>query len=129
MINRQGFNNSVETNIDMVKGDTLSFNFMLTGLKIGTPAAIRPTFTFSCADEKTVFFTATSAHGEQEADGITLEDYNESKDVATYTVYITPSKTKNLDLARYYYDLQMEVDDDIYTLMRGRLTLLREVTV
>lgn len=129
MISRQDFLNAVTQDIDIVKGDTLSFNFQLTGLKLGTPAAKRPTFTFSVADEQSIFFTATSAHGEEDADGITLADYNESKDVATYVVYIAPTKTKTLDLARYYYDLQMELGDDVYTLMRGRFTLLREVTV
>lgn len=129
MINKHDFNNSVEVNIEMVQGDTLSFNFMITGLRLGTPVALNPTYTFSCADEKDILFTATSAHGEEEADGITLVEYNEQKDVATYAVYISPAKTKNLDLARYYYDLQMELGDDVYTLMRGRFTLLREITV
>lgn len=128
MINKHDFNNSVYENIEMVQGDTLSFNFMITGLRLGTPVALNATYTFSCADEKDILFTATSAHGEEEADGITLVEYNEQKDVATYAVYISPAKTKDLELARYYYDLQMEIDDNRYTLLRGRLELLMQVS-
>ncbi len=128
MINKHDFNNSVYKDIEMVQGDTLSFNFMLNGLKLGTPASLNPTFTFSCADEKDILFTATSAHGEEDADGITLVDYIESKDLATYAVYISPAKTKDLELGRYYYDLQMESEDNRYTLLRGRLELLMQVS-
>lgn len=123
MINRQDFNNSVYQDIDMVKGDTMSFNFALKGLRIGTPVAIHPTFLFSCGDENDVLFTSGSD------DGIERVSYDESSDVAVFAVYVAPEKTKDLELARYYYDLQMLTEDDVYTLMRGRLTLLREIGI
>ena len=119
MLNKQDFINAIYQDIDIVKGDTLAFNFQLKGLN-----GVEPAFKFSCKDnpEGETYFTSESP------DGITLEDYDEVKDIATYSVYIAPAKTKGLELARYYYDLQMTLEDDIYTLMRGRFTLLYEIS-
>ena len=120
MINKQDFINAINQNIDMVKGDTLAFNFELQGLEGETPDAI----TFSCSEhyDDVPLFTADLS------DGITLEEYNEVKDIALYSVRIAPNKTASLDLNRYYYDLQLSYNDDVITLMRGRLMLLYEVT-
>lgn len=120
MVNRQDFINAINQNIDMVKGDTLVFNFQLQGLEGATPDAI----TFSCAEhyDDAPLFTADLS------DGITLEEYDEEKDIALYSVRIAPNKTESLNLYRYYYDLELTLDEDIFTLMRGRLALLYEVT-
>lgn len=119
MINKQDFINAINQDIDIVKGDTLAFAFQLQGL-----GDVEPTFTFSCALSyyDSPLFTVDSE------DGITRESYDAEKDIATYTIRIAPNKTEALDLNRYYYDLEMTLDDDIITLMRGRLTLLYEVT-
>ncbi len=119
MINRQDFLNALNQDIDMVRGDTVAFNFQLEGL-----AGDEPTFNFTCKDKPNgnTYITA------ELDDGITLEEYDETTDIATYSVSIAPTKTASLDLARYYYDLQMTLNDDVITLMRGRLTLLYEVT-
>ncbi len=120
MINKQDFINAFYQDIDIVKGDTLAFNFQLQGLEGETPDAI----TFSCAEhyDDTAIFTADLS------DGIALVDYDDAKDLATYSVRIAPAKTKSLDLNRYYYDLELNVSGDVITLMRGRLTLVYEVT-
>lgn len=120
MINKKDFINAITQDIDMVKGDTLAFNFELQGLEGATPDAI----TFSCAEhyDDVPLFTADLS------DGITLDEYNEVKDIALYSVRIAPNKTESLNLNRYYYDLELKLDDDVITLMRGRLTLLYEVT-
>lgn len=120
MINRQDFINAIDQNIDMVKGDTLTFNFQLQGLEGDTPNTIK----FSCAEHFNYdpIFTADLS------DGITLETYDTVKDIATYSVRIAPEKTEELDINRYFYDLQIELNEDVITLMRGRLTLLYEVT-
>lgn len=120
MINKQDFINAITQNIDMVKGDTLAFNFELQGLEGNNPDAI----TFSCSEhyDDAPLFTADLS------DGITLEEYNDEKDIALYSVKIAPNKTESLNLNRYYYDLELKIDEDVITLMRGRLTLLYEVT-
>lgn len=57
--------------------------------------------------------------------GIELEDYTE--DVATFSVCVASNLTQPLDVARYYYDLQIKDDYNVVTLMRGRLTLVYDV--
>lgn len=122
MVNKQDFINAVNYNIEMVRGDTLAFNFQLQGLGSRTEY------------ELLTFILAVSEHYDDEAiieitneDGIALVSYDEVKDTALYTVYIAPNMTKTLDLARYYYDLQLKTESDVITLMRGRLTLLYDV--
>ena len=122
MINRQDYINAINQNIDMIRGDTLAFNFQLTGL--GSQDAYEDLLiTFAVAehydDEELIEIT--------NADGIDLEEYNAATDTATYSVYIAPNKTKTLDLASYYYDLQIKDDTNVITLMRGRLTLKWDV--
>ena len=119
MLNKQDFLNTIYQDIDIVRGDSLTFNFELNGLQGETPD-----FTFTCKDHYngTVVFTATNNSG------ISLENYNATSDTATFSVWIDPNKTKNLELTRYYYDLEMRLDDDVITLMRGRFTLLYDVT-
>ena len=123
MVNKQNYLNSIEQNIDIVRGDTLAFNFQLAGL--GSRADY---------EALSVMF-AVAEHYDDEAlievdttNGVTLEDYNEADDVALYSVSVAPALTKDLDLARYYYDLQIKDTDNTITLMRGRFTLLWDVS-
>lgn len=120
MINKQDYINAITQNIEMVRGDTLAFNFQLMGL--GSRAAYEAlTCTFAVAEyydgEKIVECT--------NADGIELEDY--TGDTATFSVCIAPNKTKELNPARYYYDLQIKDDDNVITLMRGNFTLVFDI--
>lgn len=122
MINKQDFINAVNQNIDMIRGDTLAFNFQLTGL--GSQSAY----------EDLLITLAVAEHYDDEElievtneDGITLEEYDAAKDTATFSVYLAPNKTKTLDLNRYYYDLQLKDDNNVITLMRGRLSILWDV--
>lgn len=122
MVNKQDYINAVNQNIDMVRGDNLAFNFQLSGL--GKKSAYENLIvTFAIAehydDELLVECTNNN--------GIALEKYDATKDIATFSVFVSPNKTKTLDLARYYYDLQIKDDNNVVTLMRGRLTLVYDV--
>lgn len=122
MINKQDYINAINQNIEMVRGDTLAFNFQLTGL--GSRSAYEDLLvTFAVAEhyDDVALFECTSGNG------ITLENYDATKDTATFSVVVTPNKTKTLDLARYYYDLQIKDNNNVITLMRGRLTLVYDV--
>lgn len=123
MINKQDYINAITQNIDIVRGDTLAFNFQLMGL--GSSSAYEDLLvTFAVAehyDDEVLLFDC------QVGDGITLETYDAAKDTATFSVFVAPNKTKTLDLARYYYDLQIKDDENVFTLMRGRLTLVYDV--
>ena len=119
MLNKQDYNNAIYQDIDMVRGDTLAFNFIVKGLD-----GAEPTISFTCRYhyDGELLFNCVSGYGIEQV------DYDAEQDAATFAVWVDPNKTKYLDLARYYYDLELSVNSDVITLMRGRLTLLYDVT-
>lgn len=120
MINKQAYINAITQDIEMVRGDTLAFNFQLSGL--GSREEYEAlTVNFAIAEKYDGMVLINCTNG----DGIELEDYTE--DVATFSVCVAPNLTQPLDVARYYYDLQIKDDYNVVTLMRGRLTLVYDV--
>ena len=101
-------------NIKMVKGDTESFGFELEGVE-NLDAAY-----FSCKrnsqDENYLFQRSLNS-------GITKESGNQ------YVVRIAPSDTALLEPGQYWYDLEISKNGDIFTIFRGVLDLLPEITV
>ena len=122
MVNKQDFINAINKDIDMVRGDTLAFDFQLAGL--GSSAAYEALeVTLAVAEHYDDVAIIECTNG----DGVELEEYDTTSDTATFSVCIAPTKTKTMDLARYYYDLQIKDDANVITLMRGRFTLLYDV--
>lgn len=122
MINKQDFLNAWTQEIEMVRGDTLAFNFQLAGL--GSKKAytdLEVNFVVSEHYEEDPIMSINTISG------ITLEDYNEIKDLATFSVCVAPNYTKNLMLTRYYYDMKIKDGYNVLTLMRGHLTLLYDI--
>ena len=120
MVNKQSFLNAVYQNIEMVRGDSMTFNFTLRGL--GSQADYEAfNYSFAVGDGENTYINLTYG------DGIDLAEYNAEKDIATFIVSLAPSDTKTLDVARYKYELQASSSDTVLTLMRGYLTLLWEV--
>ena len=101
-------------NIKMVKGDTQSFGFELEGVE-DLDAAY-----FSCKrnsqDENYLFQRSLN-------NGITKRAENQ------YVVRITPDNTALLEPGQYWYDLEISKNGDIFTIFRGVLDLLPEITV
>lgn len=114
------FNNSINLNISMIKGDTMSFGFELQGLEGEQPDSIN----FACKeqvdDESYVF-------NKDLTDGVELDNYDEEKDILTYVVRVAPEDTASVDIGQYFYDLSVGVNSDVLTLMRGKLTIEWEV--
>lgn len=122
MINKQDYINAITQNIEIVRGDTLAFNFQLSGL--GSRSAYEAlAVTFAVAEHYDDDALIECVNG----DGIGLVGYDTVKDTATFSVFVAPNKTKSLDLTRYYYDLQIKDDTNVVTLMRGYLTLVYDV--
>jgi len=122
MVNKQDFINAFEQNIDIVRGNSLCFNFQLTGL--GSLAAY---VAFEVDLNVSENYNDSPVFGSSLGDGITLENYDTESDTATYSVFVAPSKTKDLELARYYYALNISNSANVVTLMRGRFTLVYNV--
>lgn len=123
MVNKQDYLNAINQNIDMVRGDTLAFNFVLGGL--GSLAAYNAlNIAFSVSEHYNEPIIIQSSKG----DGISLLSYDTKKDEAIYSVFVAPGKTVDAEIGRYYYDLQIKDTSNTVTLMRGILTLLYDVT-
>ena len=122
MVNKQDYMNAINQNIEMVRGDNLAFNFQLTGLESRSAYdALLVTFAVAEHYDDVALIECTKGNG------IALAEYDAAKDTATFSVFVAPNKTKTLDLARYYYDLQIKNSSNVITLMRGRLTLVYDV--
>ena len=45
-----------------------------------------------------------------------------------YRVTIEPDDTKNLDLGKYYYDIELVDNGDVSTVIKGQITLSYDIT-
>ena len=114
------FNNAIKRDISMVRGDTMSFGFQIQGLEGTEPDAIY----FSCKEklEDSTYIFSISLE-----DGITLRSYDQTTDTLTYGVRVAPELTADVEFGKYFYDLQMDINDDVITLMKGKLSIEWEV--
>lgn len=106
-------------NLEMTRGDTLSFGMEI--YKIGKEL---DTAHFTCKnnyDDDTSVFQKTLGHG------ITLDKHDEDGNYF-YKVRIDPADTKDLLDKKYYYDIQIGVNQDVFTIAKGILTIEYDVT-
>lgn len=119
MVNNKTFCNAEDITITMVRGDTMSFNFLVKGMGGG-------------ADD--IFFTCKEKIGDLNPlfvkglnNGISLISYDENTDEAIYSVRVAEVDTISLTPALYYYDLVLFKNNDKITLLRGRLNVIYDV--
>ena len=105
-----------DQNITMVKGDTLSFAII-------------------CKDqynERIEFDTAYFTCKKNPSDGWNLFRKSLEDGISLvedhYVVRVSPEDTKYADPGRYYYDLEVGVDDDIFTIMKGILEIEQDIS-
>ena len=100
-------------NIQMVKGDTESFGFEVEGVD-SLDAAY-----FSCkrnSQDTEYLFQKGLGYG------ITQDENN------CFTVRIVPANTQNLEPGQYWYDLEIQKNGDVFTIFRGVLNILPQIT-
>ena len=106
---------SKKIDIKMIRGDTLAFSVFITGIEEDLDAAY-----FSVGqpapNEEIIIFQKTLGSG------ITKVSDGE------YTVRVAPEDTKQLAPKAYRYDLELRIDDDIFTPIYGDLHIERGVT-
>ena len=105
-----------DSNITMVRGDTLALGINITD-EDGEPLNVDSAY-FSCKknyDEPYAFQKSLN-------DGIT-----KSSD-GNYVVRVAPADTADLDAGLYFYDLQVEKNGDVFTVLIGSLNLMHDVT-
>ena len=100
--------------IEMVKGDTLSFGLEFDGLNQELSS-----MTMTCrkiALDENIAFQKTIG------DGISMPEENH------YVVRVAPEDTENLDAGNYQFDLEIRVNGDVFTIMIGIIVLEQDVT-
>lgn len=104
----------MDKNIKMVRGDTLSFGIEIEGL-----GQDLDTCYFSCKqnpDDINYIFQKSLNSG--------ISKVSNGK----YRVRVAPSDTSNVEVGSYYYDLQIGVNSDIFTIIKGVLKIEREIS-
>ena len=113
--------NYYSNDISHLKGDTYSCGLVIEELG-QEPEEIAFTCRDSLNDNSEVLFSATIG------DGISLVEYDKVKDIRKYAIRIAPSKTINLHSGAYYYDEEVRVNGDVFTIMKGRFILKQDCT-
>lgn len=100
--------------INMIKGDTLAFGMEFTGLD---------------QDLDSAYFTAKQSYDTTEVVfQKSLGDGIEKVSTGVYSVRLAPEDTAEVDAGKYYYDLQIGVNGDVFTLLYGIINLYPDVT-
>lgn len=114
--------NYYKNNIRHVKGDTYSSALVVEGL--GQPLdSVYFTCRDSANDNSVILFEKSLADG-----GITIVDYDAEKDIRTYAVRIDPFDTRTLQIGTYFYDIQITVNSDVFTIMKGSFILEQDAS-
>lgn len=99
--------------IVMIRGDTLEFDFEVEGISELTSAF------FSCksnlGSNDYIFQKSLGMGITPQEDGI-------------FNVKIEPEDTKNVSTGNYHYDLEINVNGNVYTILKGMLTIDWDVT-
>lgn len=110
--------NMADENITMTKGDTLSFNVILKDKDGNAVTADSAYFTCRKNINSSPAFQKSLGNGITQADGM-------------LTVRVAPADTSGLYIgssSMYLYDFQIGVGSDVYTLMKGILSIEQDVT-
>lgn len=106
-------------NIDMIRGDTLNIQFEIESDTVIhlTDIDFKITFSvkYSATDTNYVFVKNKTAATE-------LSDNN-------FVLRIAPEDTEDLIPGFYYYDLQLNIGNDTYTIALGMLQIIRDITL
>lgn len=102
-------------NLQMIKGDTFSFGIKLLG--IGQDLDYAWLTCKASPSDGTAKFQKTLGNG------IEKESSDVAEDTRFYKARIAPSDTSSLPVGRYYYDLKIGVNSDVFTLLTGILDI------
>lgn len=107
-------------NLEMIRGDTLSFAFEVEFDE--APQKLEKA-DFTC---KTNFDDDDVLFHKELKKGINFSKQDGAK--LYYTVRVAPEDTKNIEAGLYYYDLSIELNGDVFTILDGALKIEGDVT-
>lgn len=102
-------------NLEMTRGDTKAFAVDISGLTGQDLETAYLSCRHSIDDNAYVFQKSLG-------DGISKVE------AGKYRARIAPADTENLELGTYYYDLEIGLNNDIFTILKGKLQLTYDVT-
>ena len=103
-----------DTNLYMVRGDSMSFGFEYDG---------------TTQNLNTAFFTCrNSESSEQVVFQKALGNGISKLDTGKYVIRVAPSDTRNIQAGVYYYDFQVSMGSDVFTLLKGALVIEQDTT-
>lgn len=110
-----------KTNLEMIRGDTLQFAVEIEFDE--EPQKLESAY-FSCKknydDDATIFQKKIDS-------GITYAKTDGNK--LYYVVRVAPEDTESVEAGQYYYDLQIGLNSDIFTILHGVLKIYDDVTI
>ena len=117
--------NTVDENITIVRGDTLAFGVELYTVDEENDALE----TLLNQDLDTCYFSvrkdyANTAYVLQKSLGNGIEKVETGK----YRVRIAPEDTASLEAGNYYYDLEIGLNNDIFTVIKGSFIVEYDIT-
>lgn len=108
--------NYYNNDIRHVRGDTFSTCFIIENINQDLTSA-----NFTCKDtlndEADVLFSKSLDNG------ISLIEYIEEDDIRKYAVRVAPEDTEDLQSGTYYYDLEIGINGDVFTIMKGKFII------
>lgn len=105
--------------IRMVRGDTLSFGLQLYD-ETGTPFG---------HDLERAYFTCKSNRSDKRYLFMkSLSDGISKVGQGAYVVRVAPSDTADAKPGKYFYDLEIGCNGDVFTMMRGVIEIMQDVT-
>lgn len=110
----------MRTNLEMIRGDTLSFAFEVEFDE--APQKLQKadfTCKMSLDDDANIFRKSIGS-------GINFAKQDGTK--LYYIVRVAPEDTKDLETGMYYYDLSIELNGDVFTILDGALKIEGDVT-
>ena len=110
----------MRTNLEMIRGDTLSFAFEVEFDE--APQKLQKA-DFTC---KTNFDDNDAVFHKELGNGIIFLKQDGKK--LYYIVRVAPEDTKDLEAGMYYYDLSIELNGDVFTILNGVLKIEEDVT-
>ena len=106
-------------NIDVIRGDTVNIQFEIDSDTVLDLSSENFNVTFSLKRAA----TDTAYVFQKDKTAVTSIADN------TFILRVAPEDTEDLIPGYYYYDLQIQVGDDTYTIALGKLQLIRDITL
>ena len=107
-------------NFEVIKGDTLAF-----GVEIAfddTPPKVLDSARFSVKKNPDDGYLFSKSLSDE------IQKYKQVDNKLYYRVRVEPADTENLEAGFYYYDFEIKVDGDVFTILKGLFIVEDDIT-